>query len=285
MPRATDSGAEAPSGATSAAHAAAATAAGARTRMAVSETVLGTSAAISPIAQNAQSPMVATSCTERLRGSSASPNEGPATKGRTSQTIAVAHRPKCCVAVVIGAEICPRTPRVAIPVTSDTPGGAASRTGPRRSRRGTRAAGARSSDAARAAVELRRSPAVVRPDDCSQRPPLVCRSGSPPASATCPTATRATPSSSSSATTLACLPRRRCRLGPGARAWSPRRPPASRASRSTTTAPSTSTSPASTPRRRSAILTSPVTPTAACGPSSPRWPTGTGRSRSPSPVR
>ena len=95
MPRATDSAADAPSGTTSAAHMAAATEAGARMRMAVSDTVLGTRAATSPIAQNAQSPMVATSCTERLRGSRASPNEGPATKGRTSQAIAVAHRPKC----------------------------------------------------------------------------------------------------------------------------------------------------------------------------------------------
>ena len=95
MPRATDSAADAPSGTTSAAHMAAATEAGARIRMAVSETVLGTSAAISPIAQKAHRPMVATSCTDRLRGSRASPKEGPATKGRTSQATAVAHRPKC----------------------------------------------------------------------------------------------------------------------------------------------------------------------------------------------
>ena len=93
-PRATDSGAEAPSGTTSAAHTAAAIAAGASTLIAVSETVLGTRAATSPSAHSAHRPTVATSCTERLRGSRASPNEGPATKGRESQTTAVAHLPK-----------------------------------------------------------------------------------------------------------------------------------------------------------------------------------------------
>ena len=48
MPMATDSAADAPSGTTRAAHMAAATEAGARMRMAVSETVLGTSAAMQP---------------------------------------------------------------------------------------------------------------------------------------------------------------------------------------------------------------------------------------------
>ena len=70
--------------------------------------------------------------------------------------------------------------------------------------------------------------------------------------------------------------RRRSPPGPGGRGWSPRPPPASRASPSTTTAPSTSIRRWSTPRLRSATSTSPATPTAGCGPSSPRWPTATG---------
>ena len=170
--------------------------------------------------------MVATSCTERLRGSRASPNEGPATKGRTTQATAVAHRPKCWVAVVIGAEICPTHPSGRYSSDVRHTWRERVRTGPRRDRRGRRAAGSPVSGAARVAVGSRRVTGGSGRRPMTPRTPTSrCPSGCPPASATCPTATPATPSSSSCATTPGCRPRRRSRPGRGGRGWSPRRPP------------------------------------------------------------
>ena len=69
--------------------------------MTVSDTVLGTSAASNPTAQNAQSPIVAVRWNTVLRGSSAWAKQGPASRGAVSQIAAVAHRPKFLLAEVI----------------------------------------------------------------------------------------------------------------------------------------------------------------------------------------
>jgi hypothetical protein len=108
--RATDSAVSAPSGATTAAQAAAARAAGARIRIVVRDTVLGTRAAASPMAQKPQSPIEATSCTSPLRGSRACPKEGPAMKGRVAQMRAGAQRPKLRDAGVIPMRFAYRGP-------------------------------------------------------------------------------------------------------------------------------------------------------------------------------